>query len=92
MGERTWKLSEIAGFGDRTGLSVADFGRLLLRSAGPLIRVAEICLVAVIALLLARLAWIAIEPGGAVMGAQPMGEARWPIWSRKPLKRSSISF
>ena len=74
MGERTWKLSEIAGFGDRTGLSVADFGRLLLRSAGPLIRVAEICLVAVIALLLARLAWIAIEPGGAVMGAQPMGE------------------
>jgi general secretion pathway protein C len=64
----------MAGFGDRTGLSVADFGRLLLRSAGPLIRVAEICLIALIAFLLARLVWIAVEPGGAVMGVQPMGD------------------
>ncbi len=67
-------MSETAGFGDRTGLSVADFGRLLLRSAGPLIRIAEICLAALIAFLLARLVWIAVEPGGAVMGVQPMGE------------------
>ena len=64
----------MAGLGDRTGLSVADFGRLLLRSAGPLIRVAEICLIALIAFLLARLVWIAVEPGGAVMGVQPMGD------------------
>lgn len=64
----------MAGFGDRTGVSVADFGRLLLRSAGPLIRIAEILLAALLAFLLARLVWIAVEPGGAVMESQSMGE------------------
>ena len=74
-GRKDVKLSEMAGLGDRAGVSVADFGRLLLRSAGPLIRIAELCLAALIAFLLARLVWIAVEPGGAVMGVQPMGEA-----------------
>lgn len=64
----------MAGFGDRTGVSVADVWRLLLRSAGPLIRIGELCLAALIAFFLARLVWIAVEPGGAVMGVQPMGE------------------
>ena len=46
--------------------------RGLLRFAGPAILAVELALVVGLAVILARLAWLAIEPGGAVSHPQPL--------------------
>lgn len=65
-------MSESANLIGRAKLSSANLKRGLLGAVGPLILVAEIFAAIVIAYYVARVAWIGIEPGGSVLGAQPL--------------------
>ena len=56
------------------GSAVENIRRGLVRFAGPAIMVTEILLVAGIAVLVAKIGWLAIEPGGAVSGNEPLAQ------------------
>ncbi|MEZ6000861.1 type II secretion system protein N [Hyphomonas sp.] len=54
------------------GSAVENIRRGLLRFAGPSIMVTEVLLIAGLAVILAKIGWLIVEPGGAVLGQQPM--------------------
>lgn len=57
------------------GSAAENVRRGLVRFIGPAILAAEVALVAVLAVLLAKTGWLMIEPGGAVSAPQPMAQA-----------------
>jgi general secretion pathway protein C len=56
------------------GSAVENIRRGLIRFIGPAIMVTEIALVAGLAFLMAKIAWLVIEPGGAVSGMEPLAQ------------------
>lgn len=56
------------------GSAVENIRRGLIRFIGPAIMVTEIALVAALAFLIAKIAWLVIEPGGAVSGTEPLAQ------------------
>lgn len=65
------------------GSAMENIRRGLVRLAGPAIMVTEVLIVAGLAMLLAKLAWLMIAPGGAVSASQPLTKASGAVASHE---------
>ena len=56
------------------GSAAENMRRGLVRFVGPAILVAEVALVVVLAVLISKIGWLALDPGGTVSRPQPLGQ------------------